>query len=223
YWPDLARVVDWADGDGLPTVWSCLGAHAAVLRLNGVRRRALPAKLSGVFESRIAGDDPLIAGAPARLATPHSRQNGLAEADLAAAGYRILTRSPEAGVDAFARRSGKGVALFLQGHPEYDAGTLMREYCRDVGRFLRGERPRHPASPAHYLAASVERELSALAERSARRPSPELMPLYAAALSRAEPAQTWRPFALTLYRNWLGEAAALASGVEDVLAQPAAS
>src|SRR5579862_9380020 len=50
YWPALAKLVDWADAHTISTVWSCLAAHAAVLRLDGIERRPLAGKLSGVFE-----------------------------------------------------------------------------------------------------------------------------------------------------------------------------
>ena len=43
--------------------------------------------------------------------------------------------------------------LFLQGHPEYEAGTLLREYRRDIARFLRGEREHYPAVPQGYFDA----------------------------------------------------------------------
>jgi len=207
YWPALARVIDWTEAAGLPTVWSCLAAHAAVLRLSGVPRRPLPAKLSGVFASEPMSVDPLVAAAPAPLLTPHSRLNGLAESELLTAGYEILTRSAGAGVDAFVRRAG-ALALFLQGHPEYDADTLAREYLRDVGRFLKGQRPHHPRPPSGYFDAETEARLGALAAESQARPAPDRLALYAAVLERAAPRQTWRASALALYRGWLAEVAA---------------
>ncbi len=204
YWPDLARVIDWTEVTGLPTVWSCLAAHAAVLRLSNVHRRPLTAKLSGVFASEAVSDDPLVAGAPRPFLTPHSRLNGLVETDLGLRGYKVLTRS-RAGVDAFVRREG-GVALFLQGHPEYDADTLAREYLRDVARFLKGQRPQHPRPPTGYFDAETESALSALAGISRAAPNLERLPRYAAAV-RAAPRQTWRASAVSLYRNWLAEIA----------------
>ena len=209
YWPALARVIDWTEGAGLPTVWSCLAAHAAVLRLSGVYRRPLPAKLSGVFASEPACDDPLLAGAAAPIHTPHSRLNGLAEAELTGAGYEILTRSPAAGADAFVRRVA-GPALFLQGPPEYDADTLAREYLRDVGRFLKGQRPQHPRPPTGYFDAETEGVMCALAAGSQDAPHPDRLSLYAAALERAAPRRTWRAGAVGLYRNWLAELAVAA-------------
>lgn len=208
YWPALARLIDWAVDAPIPTLWSCLAAHAAVLRADGVERVPLPAKLSGVFESEPVSHDPLIVGVSGPRVTPHSRQNGLSEADLSRRGYQVLTRSKAAGVDAFVRRR-KGVALYLQGHPEYDADTLMREYLRDVGRYLRNERPFHPATPVGYFSAATEAALADLAEQARRRPAPDLLPAYAEVLKRAAPQQTWRASAVRLYRAWLAEAGAV--------------
>lgn len=202
YWPALTQVIDWTEDVGLPTIWSCLAAHAAVLRLSGVHRRPLPAKLSGVFASEPVSCDPLVTGVAAPILTPHSRLNGLAERDLVDAGYEILTRSPAARVDAFVRRD-RGLALFLQGHPEYDADTLAREYLRDVGRFLKRQRPTHPRPPTGYFDAETEAALGALATGSQTTPDSSRLPLYAAALERTAPRQTWRASAVRLYRNWL--------------------
>lgn len=223
YWPALARVIDWTCEAGLPTIWSCLAAHAAVLRLSGVHRRPLPAKLSGVFASEAVSDDPLVATAAAPILTPHSRLNGLVERELAHAGYQVLTRSPAAGVDAFVRRS-NGLALFLQGHPEYDADTLAREYLRDVGRFLKGQRPQHPRPPTGYFDAETEARLGGLTAVSQAKPDPARLPLYATALERAAPRQTWRASAVSLYRNWVAELGATqeARWVDRTFAEPAA-
>jgi homoserine O-succinyltransferase len=108
-----------------------------------------------------------------------------------------------------------GLALFLQGHPEYDADTLMREYCRDVGRYLRNERPFHPATPTGYFDSETETALAELAERARRGPAPDLMPVYVQTLRRAAPRQSWRGTAVQLYRNWLGDAAGAANQSGD--------
>jgi homoserine O-succinyltransferase len=205
FWPALARVIDWTRERGVPTLWSCLAAHAAVLQLDGIRRQPLPAKLSGVFACQPTD------GGEAVL-TPHSRLNGLDVAALTAAGYRVLTRSDVAGVDAFAGPAG---SLFLQGHPEYDADTLMREYVRDVGRFLRGERPAHPATPSGYFTPAVEAVLEELAERAILSPHPDLLTLYAEALAFAVPLRTWKTSAEQRYRGWLGQIAGVAASAVD--------
>jgi homoserine O-succinyltransferase len=214
YWHEFARLTDWVGRAGLPTLWSCLAAHAAVLRQAGVRRRRLPAKRSGVFICQTVSADPLVAGAAGRRFTPHSRYNELAESDLAEAGYVTLTRSDVAGVDSFVRRD-RSVELFFQGHPEYEPDTLKREYLRDVARFLNGERANHPAPPSGYFDAATERALAALAERSVVAPTPELAEDYAAQLRGFVPAPLWRAGALQTLGAWLGEALAGASGHSD--------
>jgi homoserine O-succinyltransferase len=162
----------------------------------------LPAKLSGVFETLPAREDPLLVGVAAPLHVPHSRQNGLAEEDLVEKGYRVLTRSAAVGVDAFVKR-GIGLSLFFQGHPEYDADSLMREYSRDVGRFLNGRRPHHPNTPAGYFDLEVEAALAELSFHTRRRPDAKFLPFYAAILAKAVPTRTWRGTSVKLYRNWL--------------------
>ncbi len=208
YWNRLTQVIDWADAHLAGSYWSCLAAHAAVRRLDGVRRVRLPAKCSGVFESAPLADDRLLAHLPATLHTPHSRLNTLDEAELVSRGYTILTRSAEAGVDLFARR-GRGLMLFSQGHPEYDAETLMREFCRDVGRYLDGRRDVPPETPAHYLNLKTRRALAGLALRA---PDAALMARYNAIAATVRPKKVWRATAVTLFRNWLSQIAANRTG-----------
>src|SRR5262249_3032899 len=169
YWRTLAKIVDWAETNTRSTIWSCLAAHAAVLHMDGIRRHPLTEKCFGVFTSAVRAEHPLMRGLPARVTIPHSRWNELREADLRAAGYSILTRSDEAGVDIFARQE-NSLFLFFHGHPEYEARTLMGEYRRDVRRFLRGERETYPSFPHDYFDEGMatrlaEFRLRALADR----------------------------------------------------------
>jgi homoserine O-succinyltransferase len=201
FWRELVFVLDWADAHAISTLFSCLAAHAAVLHRDGIVRRALPAKCSGVYPVRLAARHDLVAALDAEFVTPHSRHNGLEEADLAAKGYCILARSPEAGVDLFVKEAGS-LSVFLQGHPEYDADTLAREYRRDMLRFLRGEARTAPRLPAHYFPPSVAAALADFAARAAASPSADLaaaFPGAALALDRAP----WRAAGVRLVRNWL--------------------
>src|SRR5262249_34994245 len=126
YWESLSTLVDWAREHTSSTIWSCLAAHAAVLHADGIARRTLKEKRSGVFDCHRAMAHPMTEHFPLPLWVPHSRYNDLPERALAASGYSILTRSETAGVDAFAKLDGS-FFLFFQGHPEYDADTLLRE------------------------------------------------------------------------------------------------
>lgn len=200
YWQALTELIDWAEKGTISTLFSCLAAHAAVLHLDGIARRPLPKKLSGVFTSLRAGDDPLLAGLPARGATPHSRRNGVLESDLARRNYRVLSRLTDGSADIF-MREGRSRFIFFQGHPEYGAETLGREYLRDVGRFLRGEGER-PVIPENYFDRVTENALQALAGRDAA------IGEYADVVMGAVPLQSWRNYTLRLFANWIATTAA---------------
>jgi homoserine O-succinyltransferase/O-acetyltransferase len=201
FWRELTGVVDWARRNTRSTIWSCLAAHAAVLHLDGIERQRLERKCSGVYDCIKTIDDRLTRGLPQILKVSHSRYNALCEDDLGARGYRVLTRSDHAGVDIFTRQL-ESLFVFFQGHPEYDASSLQREYMRDLARFLSGERDNYPAIPAGYFDKVTEERLTAF-ERRARA---ERDPLLAAEL----PGLTLRPdlaagiVAKVVFRNWLG-------------------
>ena len=201
-WPGFVALVDCALRLELPTLWSCLAAHAAVEHLDGVRRRPLEAKRSGVYRVSAVRADPLLDGLGPSWPVPHSRRNGLDEAELAARGYEILTRSEDAGPDAFVRR-GPPLFLFCQGHLEYDRDSLLREYKRDFRAYLQGDGDRLPALPQHALTPDLALELSRLAELAAVRRSPELMARWPSRPAAAEAPPEWRPVAVGLYSNWL--------------------
>jgi homoserine O-succinyltransferase/O-acetyltransferase len=202
YWETLCKIIDWAEANTRSTIWSCLGAHAAVLHMDGIGRHALPDKCFGVFEAARSARHALMRGLPARFGIPHSRWNELREEELTAAGYTILTRSQEAGVDMFARQ-GNSLFVFFQGHPEYEARTLLGEYRRDVRRFLRGERETYPSLPCDYFDADATRRLAAFRLRALDDRRGELMEAFPSCSEESLHAR-WRPAAEGLMINWLG-------------------
>jgi homoserine O-succinyltransferase len=198
YWGELAHLVDWAEIGTISTLFSCLAAHAAVLHLDGIVRQPLPAKLSGVYRSHRVEDDPLFFNLAGETPVPHSRRNGIAESDLAGKGYRILSRLEDGSMDIFTREPpGHSRFIFLQGHPEYDAGTLGREYLRDMGRFQRGESER-PALPQNYFDRATENRLAETEDLAAM----------ADIISTALPLQAWRAQTVRWFANWLNLVAA---------------
>jgi len=202
YWGSLISVLEWAEQHTYSAVWSCLATHAALLHLDGIDRRPLDDKRFGVFECVRVADHPLTAGAPARLRMPHSRWNDIPEEALAACGYRVLTRSDAAGADAFVKER-KSLFVFFQGHPEYEAHTLLLEYRRDIKRFLTRERETYPTMPRGYFDEATVAVLTALRERALADRREEILADFPTALAAATVTNTWRPTATHLYRNWL--------------------
>jgi homoserine O-succinyltransferase len=201
YWRALAHLIDWAEIGTISTYFSCLAAHAAVLHLDNIARRPLDVKLSGVFASERDCDDSLLTGMPARVRVPHSRRNDLSPSQLSANGYRILSRLVDGSPDLFCRRR-HSLFLFAQGHPEYDVGTLGREYLRDVARFLEGE-GEHPHLPENYFDRLTEDRLLELAAEEVRDLS-----RYNAVVLGAMPLVSWQGHTVKLFANWLAAVAA---------------
>jgi homoserine O-succinyltransferase/O-acetyltransferase len=200
YWSALTQIVDWAQYTTVSTIWSCLAAHAAVLHMDGIHRRPLGEKRSGVFKFTSKSDHPLVAGIPRRFAIPHSRYNDLDHNELAACGYTILSRSEQAGIDTFVKQK-RSTFVFFQGHPEYEPETLFREYRRDVARFLKGERTAYPAMPEQYFAEGTRNRLIAFREHALVARSESLLADFPAV--ETELTSTWRTAATCIYRNWL--------------------
>jgi homoserine O-succinyltransferase len=212
YWPALTGLLDWAEATGVPTVLSCLAAHAAVLHRDGIARVRLAEKCFGVFEHRATRPHPLTHGLPDAFLSPHSRWHELPEAALVAQGWQVLTRAAAVGPDLFVRQR-RGLTLCFQGHPEYAADTLLREYRRDVRRFLVGARPDFPPPPHGVLTADA---LAALAQFRARARAgcgeallgglPPLVPRHEADAARdlARDLAPWGPAAAVIWRNLLG-------------------
>ncbi len=203
YWNSLTKLVDWAEDHTVSTIWSCLAAHATVRHLDGIDRRLLPKKLSGVYNCQKVADHPILAGVPPQWGVPHSRYNGLPEELLASMGYRVLSTSTKAGADVFVRERGS-LFVFLHGHPEYRVDELFREYRRDVVRFLLREQESYPDLPEGYFEEDIAGLLATFRERAIQQRSIDLiadLPAHGAANERLPHA--WRNIALTIFANWL--------------------
>lgn len=202
-WPTLTRLVEWAERHTQSTIWSCLAAHAAVRHLDGIEREPVGPKLSGVFDCARVEKHPLLSLSPARWTTPHSRYNGLPEAALKARGYRVLSRSPVAGADMFIKRCGS-LFVFLQGHPEYDAGALGREYRRDVVQFLAGKSETYPDLPQNYFPPDIAAAMLAFREVALRDADAALFERFPTLPAMSAP---WHEAAVGLYAAWLAHLA----------------
>jgi homoserine O-succinyltransferase/O-acetyltransferase len=202
YWARLIELLAWAQAETVSSIWSCLAAHAAVQHLNGIMRRRLEQKRFGVFEHSVLAGHPLLEGIAAPLCIPHSRWNELPPAELTAAGYTLLSWSPETGADAFVRQT-RSLLLFFQGHPEYEPTTLLKEYRRDVGRFVRGQQPHYPTMPRGYFSPATTARLTAFEQRARAERSEEVLASFPQLDGDACMGDRWGAAAVQIYRNWL--------------------
>jgi homoserine O-succinyltransferase len=137
---------------------------------------------------------------PSPFKVAHSRLNELRSDELTAKGYQVLALSSRGSVDSFVKDVGSHF-IFFQGHPEYEALSLEREYLRDISRFLTGERDACPGLPAGYFDTETEQKLVTFATRAQTERRP--------ALTAELPDRTLRQdiamgsAATVMFRNWL--------------------
>ena len=131
YWQELCEIFEWSKTHVFSTFHICWGAQAGLYYHYGIEKKPLPKKLSGVYRHRVTHKGSILfRGFDDTFMVPHSRYTTVDREDiLAIPGLKILAESEEAGVYAVSNKGGSQV--FITGHSEYDAETLLGEYLRD--------------------------------------------------------------------------------------------
>jgi homoserine O-succinyltransferase len=203
YWSALGNVLDWAESNTASTILSCLAAHAGVLHSDGIQRHPLGDKQFGVFDFAKAGKHQLTAGTGERVRFPHSRWNEVRAEALTASGYQVLTQSAEGGVDTFVKMKKQSLFVHFQGHPEYGAQTLLKEYRRDIKRFLRKERETYPSMPKGYFDLAATKLLDDFRSAVSSDRREERMESFPETALVGGLQNNWRSSAEAIYKNWL--------------------
>ena len=95
--------------------------------------------------------------------------------------------------------------VYFQGHPEYDFNSLMKEYLREVRRFLNDELDTPPPFPENYLSDEAQQLAKqfvdeAVASKAAGRDVSDTLEQQISAMLD----NTWGDTAKALINNWLG-------------------
>lgn len=200
FWRPLIELLDWALAADVPTLCSCLATHAVLEARHGQQRRPVTPKIWGVFEhSSPSRSYPLLGGLPTSVSAPHSRHNDVSAEQFVAAGYDVVLSSATAGVHLAVERE-RGRWLLLQGHPEYEKVSLLKEYKREVIRWQDGQRDEYPPLPVGYANGESEEILAEYRRAclsdgpTAEFPEAEVAPLL---------VDTWTENAVGVVANWL--------------------
>lgn len=156
YWQPMIEVINWAQENTTSTLCSCFASHIAVTHGKAQPPTRHAHKRWGVFRHRVMDRlHPLVNGMNTAFDAPHSRFGDISRAQFEAAGMRILVESPEVGVHMATSRDGFRLICF-QGHPEYDVFSLLKEYRREVTRFMDEVRDDYPPLPDYYFNDEAE-------------------------------------------------------------------
>lgn len=205
FWEPLMAVMHWAESNVASVLCSCLATHALVKHHYGIDRQLLPRKQWGVYSHKVrVSSHPLVRDINTRFDAPHSRHNDVSCAQLEEAGLTILAASDEAGAH-LAVSPDLFRTVYFQGHPEYDAVSLLKEYKREALRFFRGERDSGPRYPEHYLpaeAGDITKRFFAEAAQAIKHD--KALPEFPEAELSALVDNTWGDTGKAIVNNWLG-------------------
>lgn len=205
FWHPLKEVVSWARDNVISILCSCLATHVLVKQLYGIDRKLMPQKMWGVFSHRIVHKaHPLLRDINTRFDVPHSRFNMIPKEALEKAGVKVLIESEKAGVH-MAVSSDELSIVYFQGHPEYDYNSLLKEYKREVTRYIKGERMDYPPHPENYFSS----EAAAIAddyERIVRAAQGNglFVPPFPEESIASYLDNTWGDTGKAIFNNWLG-------------------
>ena len=116
----------------------------------------------------------------------------------------MLAESEEAGVHLAVSPDGFR-QVFFQGHPEYDTISLLKEYKREVGRFIAGARRDYPPFPDNYFGLQARAILDEHRDRViAARDRGQSAPDLPESLVMAGLHNTWHDTAEGVIGNWMG-------------------
>jgi len=205
FWDPLIEIVQWANDNVASILCSCLATHALVKFNHGIERQRLPQKKWGVYSHRInAPEHPLTWEINTRFDAPHSRYNEVSKEQLEKAGLKVLVESDDAGVH-LAVSPDQFRIIYFQGHPEYDAISLLKEYKREVLRYIDGALDDVPPFPENYFSAEAGEIASRFLEvvQSAKE-SGDAMPKFPDTRLQACVDNTWGDTGKAIINNWLG-------------------
>lgn len=145
YWQELCEIFEWSKTHVTSTFHICWGAQAGLYYHYGIAKEPLPEKLSGVYRHRVTHKGSILfRGFDDTFMVPHSRYTTVdRQAILDEPRLKILAESDVAGIYAVSTHGGRQV--FITGHSEYDADTLLGEYLRDKRAGL------NPKVPENYF------------------------------------------------------------------------
>ena len=212
FWDPLIEVARWAEDNVASILCSCLATHALVKHNHGIDRQPLPRKQWGVYSHRVnRPEHPLMRGIDARFDAPHSRYNAVTRSQLEQAGLAVLVESGEAGVH-LAVSPDQFRTVYFQGHPEYDASSLLKEYKREVFRYLDGELESAPPYPENYFSAqAIEIAGRFLGQSEKAMSHGDAVPEFPENDLELQVENTWGDIGKAIVNNWLGLVGQLAN------------
>lgn len=201
FWEPLKDVISWAHENVASTLCSCLATHAIMqLRYNEKRSPLPDGKLWGVYQHKVIDrNHPLVRNMNTVFDVPHSRHNTITPAQFENSGMNTLIASEKAGTHIAVSSDGFRLVC-MQGHPEYDAISLLKEYQREVMLYHSGQRESMPTLPANYFNDDAIKKLGEHSLAGIK--NDDLISLNKDLCNMLE--NTWTDSARSILASWIG-------------------
>lgn len=199
-WGPLKEALAWAHNNVASTICSCIAAHGLMTYNHDQKPIWLDKKRLGIFSHKVLEKQhPLIRGMNTKFDAPHSRFSEVTRKQFDDGGMITLVEGKESGVYMAVSKDGFR-QICLQGHPEYDTISLLKEYRRDVGWYQEGILKEYPDFPAHYFSPEIEKQLTEMKERQL---AGEKMDFPEEEIAKTVD-NTWADSARSLISSWIG-------------------
>ncbi len=201
FWDPLKKIMAWSWNNVTSTLCSCLATHAVMQSRYNQKRHSLPGgKLWGVYKHNvIEREHPLVRNMNTVFDVPHSRFNEISTEQFKAAGMTPLITSEEAGTHIAVSPDGFRLVC-MQGHPEYDTISLLKEYQRELKLYKSGELSDPPPIPKNYFKEETIKKLMLYHPESMNKE--ELHNLNKSLSDTLE--NTWTDSARSIIASWIG-------------------
>ena len=202
FWSELEQVIRWSQTNMTSTVCSCLATHAACKVFYGLDRKHLGDKCWGVYEHVVAGQHPLLDGVVSHLEMCHSRFNDISKQNFLDHQSKVLIYSEQVGVQLAVDEQLN--LVFLQGHPEYDDISLLKEYKREVFGYVAKHRDTYPPLPYGYFDQEAQTLLDNFKQRLlASDDQINLLAEFPETQLASHITNSWQSAAQKIFSNWL--------------------
>lgn len=198
---ELENIIDWAYHNVASSLFSCFATHAVMQSHYQQVRTALAQKCWGVFSHRVCNrQHPLVANINTRFDVPHSRFNQISHTQFDHIGAKVLVEA-DVGVH-LAVSSDLLRMVFLQGHPEYDAISLLKEYKREISAFILEKLDNYPQTPVNYFNQQAQAILQEYKNQIINKT--KTLTDFPETLLQQTLDNTWRDSAIQIINNWIG-------------------
>ncbi len=203
FWDPLKITMDWAQKNTRSTLCSCLASHAVMQFRYHKKRKPLPRKIWGVYDHRtLMPEHPLAADLPALVPVPQSRHNEVTAGQFMDAKLDVILIHTHARVHLAANKDNS--LVLMQGHPEYDGVSLLKEYKREVGLFAAGQREDFPPIPDNIVDdAGVELLIAHGKMVAGATKADQEVPAFPEAEVTEHLHESWKPAAEQVFANWV--------------------